>query len=65
MNGDSFAIASGIVGGSGSAYNDYVWGAPFVPLGDGEKFVYSEENGFSLKKDGTTKQISGAICATD
>lgn len=65
VNGDSFAIASGIVGGSGSAYNDYVWGAPFVPLGDGEKFVYSEENGFSLKKDGATEQISGAICATD
>lgn len=62
-NGDYFTIKSGIVGDA--TYKDYVWGAPFTFVDNSYLLKYSEANGFSLKADGSTKQISGAIGSTD
>lgn len=56
VNGDYFAI------GSGSAYKDYIWGAPFNK-NTGNTFTYSTTNGF----DGTSTtdhQLSKAISST-
>lgn len=56
-NGDYFAI------GSGSAYKDYIWGAPFNK-NTGNTFTYSTTNGF----DGTSTtdhQLAQAISSTD
>lgn len=55
-NGDYFAI------GSGSAYKDYIWGAPFNK-NTGNTFTYSTTNGF----DGTSTtdhQLAQAISST-
>jgi hypothetical protein len=53
---DYFAI------GSGSAYKDYIWGAPFNK-NTGNTFTYSTTNGFD--GTGTSHQLSQAIGATD
>lgn len=55
-NGDYFSI------GSGSAYKDYIWGAPFNK-NTGNTFTYSTTNGFD--GTGTSHQLSQAIGATD
>ena len=62
-NGDYFPITSGTL--TGSNYRDYVWGAPFTLVDNTYKIKYDGTNGFSLKSDGTTKQISQAIGATN
>ena len=62
-NGDYFTITSGTL--TGSNYRDYVWGAPFTYVDNTYKIKYDGTNGFSLKSDGTTKQISQAIGATN
>ena len=62
-NGDYFTITSGKL--TGSNYRDYVWGAPFTHVDNAYKIKYDGTNGFSLKSDGTTKQISQAIGATN
>lgn len=62
-NGDFFAITSGTI--TGSSYRDYVWGAPFTYVDNTYKIKYDGTNGFSLKSDGTTKQISPALGATN
>lgn len=61
-NGDYFAITSGTI--DGGTYKDYVWGAPFTFVDNAYKIKYDGTNGFSLKSDGTTKQISQALGAT-
>lgn len=62
-NVDYFAITSGTI--TGSSYRDYVWGAPFTYVDNTYKIKYDGTNGFSLKSDGTTKQISPALGATN
>lgn len=62
-NGDYFTIKSGTL--TGSDYKDYIWGAPFTYVNNTYKIKYDGMNGFSLKSDGTTKQISQAIGATN
>lgn len=62
-NGDYFAIKSGTI--SGSDYKDYVWGAPFTYVNNAYKIKYDNTNGFTYKEDGTTKQISPALGATN
>ena len=62
-NGDYFAITSGTI--SGSDYKDYVWGAPFTYVDNVYKIKYDNTNGFAYKEDGTTKQISPALGATN
>ena len=62
-NGDYFTIKSGTL--TGSDYKDYIWGAPFTYVDNTYKIKYDGTNGFSLKSDGTTKQISQAIGATN
>ena len=61
--GDYVALQAGAIGGD--AYQDYIWGAPFTFVDNSYKIKYSEANGFSLKADGTTYQISHAMGATD
>lgn len=61
-NGDYFSITSGTL--DGGTYKDYVWGAPFTYVDNTYKIKYDGINGFSLKSDGTTKQISQALGAT-
>ena len=61
-NGDYFTITSGTI--DGGTYKDYVWGAPFTFVDNTYKIKYDGTNGFSLKNDGTTKQISQALGAT-
>jgi len=58
-DGDYFTLTSG------ASYKDYIWGAPFTYVENSFKIKYDNPNGFSLKADGTTKQISQAIGATD
>lgn len=58
-DGDYFTLTSG------ASYKDYIWGAPFTYVDNSFKIKYDNPNGFSLKADGTTKQISQAIGATD
>lgn len=55
-NGDYFAI------GSGSAYKDYIWGAPFNK-NTGNTFTYSTTNGFDGNST-TNHQLSQAISST-
>lgn len=64
-NGDYFTITSGTL--TGSNYRDYVWGAPFTYVDNAYKIKYNNNGttGFALKEDGTTKQISQAIGATN
>lgn len=64
-NGDYFTIKSGTL--TGSNYKDYVWGAPFTLVDNTYKIKYNNNGttGFALKEDGTTKQISQAIGATN
>ena len=64
-NGDYFNITSGTL--TGSNYRDYVWGAPFTYVDNTYKIKYNNNGttGFALKEDGTTKQISQAIGATN
>lgn len=62
-NGDYFAITSGTI--TGSSYRDYVWGAPFTYVDNTYLMKYDGTNGFSLGSDGTTKQISQALGATN
>lgn len=49
---------------SGSAYKDFLWGAPFYNVNNDYKFKYSTNNGFAYQSDGTTYQISSAIGVT-
>ena len=55
---------------SGTAYKDYIWGAPFYELDGSEsaantnKLTYSTTTGFD-NTNGTTHQISKGISATD
>lgn len=62
-NGDYFTITSGTL--TGSNYRDYFWGAPFTYVDNAYKIKYDGTNGFALREDGTTKQISQAIGATN
>ena len=62
-SGDYFPITSGAV--TGSDYRDYVWGAPFTDVDNTYLMKYDGTNGFSLGSDGTTKQISQALGATN
>ncbi len=64
-NGDYFTIKSGTL--TGSDYKDYVWGAPFTFVDNAYKIKYNNNGttGFALREDGTTKQISQAIGATN
>ncbi len=62
-NGDYFTIKSGTL--TGSNYKDYVWGAPFTHVDNAYKIKYDGTNGFALREDGTTKQISQALGATN
>lgn len=62
-SGDYFPITSGAV--TGSDYRDYVWGAPFTYVDNTYLMKYDGTNGFSLGSDGTTKQISQALGATN
>lgn len=55
-NGDYFAI------GSGSAYKDYIWGAPFNK-NTGNTFTYSTTNGFDGNSP-TNHQLAQAISST-
>ena len=59
-NGDYFAI------GSGSAYKDYIWGAPFNLNKENDtykQFTYSTTNGFDGAST-TTHQLAQAISST-
>ena len=58
---DYFTITSGTL--TGSSYKDYVWGAPFKDIADGDKLTYSTATGFD-NTSGTTHQIAQAIGAT-
>ena len=58
---DYFTITSGTL--AGSNYKDYVWGAPFKDIADGDKLTYSTATGFD-NTSGTTHQIAQAIGAT-
>lgn len=60
-NGDYFAITSGTI--SGSAYKDYVWGAPFKDINATAKLTYSTTSGFD-NTSGATHQIAQALGAT-
>lgn len=60
-NGDYFAITSGTI--SGSAYKDYVWGAPFKDIDASAKLTYSTTSGFD-NTSGATHQIAQALGAT-
>ena len=62
-NGDFFPITSGTI--DGGTYKDYVWGAPFTYVDNTYKIKYDGTNGFALREDGTTKQISQALGATN
>ena len=62
-SGAYFPITSGAV--TGSDYRDYVWGAPFTYVDNTYLMKYDGTNGFSLGSDGTTKQISQALGATN
>ena len=64
-NGDYFTITSGTL--TGSNYRDYVWGAPFTHVDNAYKIKYDNDGttGFALRENGTTKQISQAIGATN
>ena len=62
-SGAYFPITSGAV--TGSNYRDYVWGAPFTYVDNTYLMKYDGTNGFSLGSDGTTKQISQALGATN
>lgn len=64
-NGDYFTIKSGTL--TGSDYKDYIWGAPFTYVDNAYKIKYNNNGttGFALREDGTTKQISQAIGATN
>ena len=62
-SGAYFPITSGAV--TGSDYRDYVWGAPFTYVNNTYLMKYDGTNGFSLGSDGTTKQISQALGATN
>lgn len=64
-SGAYFPITSGAV--TGSDYRDYVWGAPFTYVDNAYKIKYNNNGttGFALKEDGTTKQISQALGATN
>lgn len=64
-NGDYFTIKSGTL--TGSDYKDYIWGAPFTFVDNAYKIKYNNNGttGFALREDGTTKQISQAIGATN
>lgn len=64
-NGDYFTITSGTL--TGSNYRDYVWGAPFTHVDNAYKIKYNNDGttGFALRENGTTKQISQAIGATN
>ena len=59
-NGDYFAITSGAL--SGSAYKDYVWGAPFNTEA-ADKVTYSTSTGFD-NETSSQHQISQAISTT-
>ena len=60
-NGDYFTITSGTI--DGGTYKDYVWGAPFKDMADGDKLTYSTATGFD-NTSGTTHQIAQALGAT-
>ena len=60
-SGDYFTITSGTI--DGGTYKDYVWGAPFKDIADGDKLTYSTTTGFD-NTSGTTHQIAQAIGAT-
>ena len=62
-NGDYFPITSGAK--TGSNYRDYIWGAPFTKVDNTYKIKYDGTNGFSLREDGSTYQISQALGATN
>jgi hypothetical protein len=62
-NGDYFTLATGAI--DGDTYKDYIWGAPFTFVDNAYSIKYDNTNGFSLRNDGNTKQISHAIGATD
>lgn len=64
-NGDYFTITSGTL--TESNYRDYLWGAPFTFVDNAYKIKYNNNGttGFALREDGTTKQISQAIGATN
>ena len=62
-DGDYYVIENGPIDGSG-AYKDWVWGAPFTYVDNSYEMTYKPANGFSLREDGTTKQIAPAIAAT-
>ena len=64
-NGDYFNITSGTL--TESNYRDYVWGAPFTHVDNAYKIKYDNDGttGFALRENGTTKQISKAIGATN
>lgn len=59
---DYFTITSGTL--TGSSYKDYVWGAPFKDIADGDKLTYSTATGFD-NTSGTTHQIAQALGATN
>lgn len=63
-NGDYFTITSGTI--DGGTYKDYVWGAPFKDMADGDKLTYSTATGFDNTGTGAspTHQIAQAIGAT-
>ena len=60
---DYFPISSGTY--AAGIYKDYVWGAPFTDVDYTYKINYSESTGFALQEDGSTKQLSKAIAATE
>lgn len=63
-SGDYFTITSGTI--DGGTYKDYVWGAPFKDMADGDKLTYSTATGFDNTGTGAspTHQIAQAIGAT-
>ena len=62
---DYFTITSGTL--TGSSYKDYVWGAPFKDIADGDKLTYSTATGFDNTGTGATPthQIAQALGATN